>query len=318
MPASLFSDYLWEQNMTKLSSILVVVDPTVERDFVVERAVAIAKLTNVKVTLFINHANTLAKNSYVYEGIDGKFFETQQRLFEQHYRETLRSVSAQMTDAGIETTTEFNDSHNLAEAIIEKAKSGDYDLVMKSTHHHGAIDRLLVTNTDWRLIRKCQIPLLMVKPYTWKPNGAIVTAVDPMHVKAEQSALDKRLLETAQALAHQLAQTPHVFHSYFPFESALFPLAGESAEHIARIKQQHQVKLNELLIGYGFNRSNVHLSKGELVPSLLHLLKQTQANLLVIGALSRNALERAIVGNTAEKILETCPCDVLVTKTSAR
>jgi hypothetical protein len=58
MPASLFSDYLWEQNMTKLSSILVVVDPTVERDFVVERAVAIAKLTNVKVTLFINHANT--------------------------------------------------------------------------------------------------------------------------------------------------------------------------------------------------------------------------------------------------------------------
>lgn len=302
--------------MTKLASILVVVDPTVERDYVIERALAIAKLTNVRVTLFINHANSLTDHSYAYEGIDGKFFETQQKLFEQHYHDSLRSISAEMTDAGIETTTEFSGSHNLAEAIINKVKSSDYDLVIKSTHHHGIIGRILVTNTDWRLIRKCPAPLLLVKPYSWKKNGAIVTAVDPMHVKAEQSALDKRLLATTEALAHQLQQTAHVFHSYFPFESALFPLSGESAEHIARIKKQHWEKLNELLSGYGINKENVHMSKGELVPALIQMLKQTEANLLVIGALSRNAIERAIVGNTAEKILENCPCDVLVTKSA--
>jgi universal stress protein E len=300
--------------MIKLNSILVVVDPTVERDFVIERAIAIAKLSNARVTLFINNANTLSEHSLAYEGIDPKFFETQRKLFEQHYHETLRTVLAMMTDAGVETDTEFNDNHNLAEAIIKKAVSGNYDLVMKSTHHHGVIDRLLVTNTDWRLIRKCPTPLMLVKPYPWKAHGAIITAVDPMHVKAEQSALDKHLLATTEALAHQLQQTPHVFHSYFPFESALFPLSGGSAEHIARIKKQHSEKLNELLRAYPIKEENVHLSKGELVPALTQTLTQIEANLLIIGALSRNVIERAIVGNTAAKILESCSCDILVTK----
>jgi universal stress protein E len=304
--------------MIKLNSILVIVDPTVERDFVIERAIAIAKLTKAQVTLFINNANTLSEHSLAYEGIDPKFFETQRKLFEQHYHETLRTVSAMMTDAGIETTTEFNDDHNLAEAIINKAVSADYDLVMKSTHHHGVIDRFLVTNTDWRLIRKCPTPLMLVKPYPWQDHGAIVTAVDPMHIKAEQSALDKHLLATTEALAHQLQQTPHVFHSYFPFQSALFPLSGGSAEHIARIEKQHSDKLNELLRAYPIKQENIHLSRGELIPALTRTLETIDANLLIIGALSRNVLERAIVGNTAEKILESCSCDVLVTKSPSQ
>ncbi len=300
--------------MINLNSILVVVDPTVERDFVIERAISLAKLTNAKVTLFINHANSLIEKSYVYEGIDKKFFETQQRLFQEHNQETLNSISSQMSDTGIDTTTEFTSGHNLAEAIIKKADCGKFDLVMKSTHHHGVIDRVFVTNTDWRLIRKCPAPLLLVKPLKWKDHGAIVTAVDPMHVKAEQTQLDQQLLSTTQALAEKWQQTAHVFHSYFPFESALFPLSGESAEHIARIKQQHAERLNTLLTDFNFDQENIHLSRGELIPALTQYLKQSEANLLVIGALSRNALERAIVGNTAEKILESCPCDILVTK----
>lgn len=300
--------------MIKLQSILVVVDPTAERDFVIERAKSIAKQTNARVTLFINQVNSFAEYAYAYEGIDGQFFAAQQQLLEDHYNETLHRVSAELTDAGIETSTEFNIAPNLAEAIVSKAKSADYDLVIKSTHHHGVIDRFIVTNTDWRVIRKCPVPLLLVKPYPWRANGAIVTAVDPMHVKAEQSNLDKRLLEATVALAHQFQQTPHVFHSYFPFDSALFPLSGNSAERIARIRTHHSEKLNELLSAYPFAQENVHLSKGELIPALTAVLKQIEANLLVIGALSRNAIERAIVGNTAEKILENSPCDVLVIK----
>ena len=68
------------------------------------------------------------------------------------------------------------------------------------------------------------------------------------------------------------------------------------------------------LSGYDIAEDNVELSEGELVPELIKYLKLVDANALVIGALSRNVLERAIVGNTAEKILEDCPCDVLVLK----
>lgn len=65
---------------------------------------------------------------------------------------------------------------------------------------------------------------------------------------------------------------------------------------------------------HGLAEDKLELSRGELAPDLVRYLKSSNANLLVIGALSRNFLERAIVGNTAEKILEDCPCDVLVMK----
>ncbi len=300
--------------MIKLNTVLVVVDPTVERDFVIERAISIAKTTNAQITLFINQALLIAPQSYAYEGIDGKFFEAQQKLLEQHYHETLRTVQQEMASAGILSSIEFGNKHNLADAISDKAKSADYDLVIKSTHHYGIIDRYLLTNTDWRLIRTCPIPLLLVKPYPWKPNGSIVVAVDPMHPKAEQSALDQRLLETAEALALQFKQTPHVFHSYFPFDRAYFPLSGRSAETIASLKRQHSEQLTKLLSGYKIQEENIHLSSGELVPALLQTIKLADANLLIIGALSRTILERALIGSTAEKILEQCPCDVLIEK----
>ena len=44
--------------MNTNSSILVVVDPTVDRDFVVDRAALIAKASNGTVRLLMNNADT--------------------------------------------------------------------------------------------------------------------------------------------------------------------------------------------------------------------------------------------------------------------
>ncbi len=297
-----------------LNSILVIVDPTIEEDFVIERAIAIAKISNARITLFINQAITTTMHSYAYEGLDGRFFEAQQKLFEQHYHKTLQTVQTEVTNAGIQSSTVFRNKRDLAEAIIEQAKSADYDLVIKSTHHHGFIDRYLLTNTDWSIIRTCPAPLLLVKPYHWRNNGSIVTAVDPMHPKADQTDLNQRLLSTAEAFSLQFHQALHVFHSYFPFTKSFFPLSGQSAEVIATIKDKHSEQLTKLLSGFKIKKENVHLRSGELVPAVIDTLKQTNANLLIIGALSRTILELAIIGSTAEKILEHCPCDILIEK----
>jgi universal stress protein E len=96
----------------------------------------------------------------------------------------------------------------------------------------------------------------------------------------------------------------------------MFPLGVESTEHLVEVRKKHQKKLDELLADYQIEQDNIHLTHGDLVPSLINYLKSADANILVIGALSRNFLERAIVGNTAEKILDDCPCDVLVMKPS--
>lgn len=300
--------------MQSIKSILVVVDPTVDRDFVVDRARLIAKATAAKVNLFINNANSLNQRTYMYEGIDPQFFLTQRKLFTDHSRQNLEKLAAEFAKDKINVTTDFEEQHNLAEAIIEQAKKLAADLVIKSTHHHNLVQRSLITNTDWRLIRKCPTALLLVKPNAWVAKGSIVTAVDPLHVKAEQSRLDHELLETTEFFAGLLQQDAHVFHSYFPFVSTLFAPGAELLEGMERIRQLHAEKLHALLASHKFAKANIKLSHGELVPNLVKYLTDTKANVLLIGALSRNVLERAIVGDTAEKILEDCPCDVLVLK----
>lgn len=300
--------------MQPIKSILLVIDPTVDYDPACDRALFIAKSTGASVRLFINNENTLTSHSYVYEGVDGAFFENQRRLFEEHYRKILTENEQRFSSEGVDVSCHFAEQHHLAEAIIAETEKYQPDLVIKSTHHHKAIERSLISNTDWRLIRKCPAPLLLVKPGDWQAGGVAVTAVDPLHSKAEQAKLDRVLLDATTQISRQLNLKPCVFHSYFPFVSSLFPLETESSEHLERIKQHHRKALDELLTDYEIEEANVELSAGDLAPSLVQFLEDKSANLLIIGALSRNVIERAIVGNTAERILEGSPCDVLVLK----
>jgi len=300
--------------MQNIKKILVVIDPTVERDNAIERAKLIASATGATTNLFINNANTLNENSYLYEGIDPEFFIKQAALYAAHYQQLLERLAAEFTADNLIVSTNFHEEHNLAEAIIKQSVAVKADLVIKSTHHHNVLQRTLISNTDWRLIRKCPAPLLLVKPNKWLANGSVVTAVDPLHAKAEQSRLDHVLVETTEFIAEVLHQHPHIFHSYFPFVSTLFSSSAELTTSLDRIRMQHEQKVQDLLASHAIAKPNIKLSMGELAPNLIEYLTECGANMLVIGALSRSILERAIVGDTAQEILEGCPCDVLVMK----
>jgi universal stress protein E len=42
--------------------------------------------------------------------------------------------------------------------------------------------------------------------------------------------------------------------------------------------------------------------------------RELRADIAVMGAISRSALKRIVIGNTAERVLGALPCDVLVVK----
>ncbi len=304
--------------MQALNSILVVIDPTVERDYALSRARNLAKASGASVTLYINSNNSLSDHSYQYEGIDPEFFATQQKLFRDNHLRLLDELKQDFENDHIPVKTVFTEHHNLSEAIAQTASKEQADIIIKSTHHHSALQRSLITNTDWQLIRKSTTPLLLAKPRAWDTNGSIVTAIDPLHAKAEQSTLDHQLLDAMLYFARTLKQQPSVFHSYFPFVSTLFASGSEITASMNRIRDQHEETLAAVLKEHELDLSHLRMSRGDLVPKLIEHLKAVNGNLLVIGALSRNILERAIVGNTAEKILEDCPCDVLVIKSPRR
>ena len=104
--------------MQPIKSVLLVIDPTVDYDPACDRALFIAKSTGASVRLFINNENTLTSHSYVYEGVDGAFFENQRRLFEEHYRKILTENEQRFSSEGVDVSCHFAEQHHLAEAII--------------------------------------------------------------------------------------------------------------------------------------------------------------------------------------------------------
>ena len=62
---------------------------------------------------------------------------------------------------------------------------------------------------------------------------------------------------------------------------------------------------------------HVHVREGELVEITQSLLESMAVDLLVLSALSRSRLKRALVGGTAEKLLRAVDADILVIKRSA-
>ncbi len=56
------------------------------------------------------------------------------------------------------------------------------------------------------------------------------------------------------------------------------------------------------------------MSAVEITRSLPELTTLIQASVVVMGAVSRSRLDRMLIGNTAEKVLDKLECDVLIVK----
>ena len=51
-----------------------------------------------------------------------------------------------------------------------------------------------------------------------------------------------------------------------------------------------------------------------MASELRALTKRLRASLVVMGAISRSGIQRLLIGNTAERVLDDMPCDVLIVK----
>ena len=58
----------------------------------------------------------------------------------------------------------------------------------------------------------------------------------------------------------------------------------------------------------------MHVAEGATEELLSSLVKETSADLVMLGSVGRQGLSAALIGNTAEAVLNRIPCDVLVIK----
>ena len=202
---------------------------------------------------------------------------------------------------GFDVTTSASWDHPLHEGIVRQVLRSDPRSSSRIPTTIRACDVRCFTNTDWHLIRDCPAPLWLVKPETQFEKPVLLAAVDPMHDNDKPANLDRRLLSEAFELADEVGG------------SCTFSMpTTRSSIRTTRSSPRRRMPtaMQKLVEQFQIADDRVHLHAGNAVDLLPQLAADIGAALVVMGAVSRSRLEHAIVGSTAENVLDLLPCDV--------
>ncbi len=294
--------------MFELTKILVVVDPDSEIQLAVNKGIKLAKLAGAELQLFMADYSRYLEDGYFFDPVRA-------RKLRQEHREKqlndLEQIAEPIRAQGLEVSVSYAWGNPSYEEIVRTVGEANPSLVIKSSQPHKKIASTLLSNQDWELIRYCPAPLLLVKVGNWGAKPVFIASVDPDHQHDKPAALDHKLIDIAQALAKISAGEVHLFHSTkLPSLAGLYPLKADYKVDLE--------KINKLALKHSLTEQQCHLSEQDISQSLPELVSSLDASVVVMGAISRSRLDRVLIGNTAEKVLDRVWSDVLLVKPDPR
>jgi universal stress protein E len=206
------------------------------------------------------------------------------------------------------------------EAILREAARIQADLIVAEAHprgHHGAA---LLHLTDWELLRRSPVPVLLVKrpdPYR-HPN--VLVALDPDHTFDKPVRLDAEILAVGSTITNALQGTLHAVHAYAPVPPSVISHGTTSAAALMEVQRLAAATATDKLAG-AVRTADIPAARrhviGRHVPDAIEeVAVQCRSAMVVMGAVARSGLKRLLIGNTVERVLDQLSCDILVVKTA--
>lgn len=202
----------------------------------------------------------------------------------------------------------------LGEAFVEithAVQQEGYDLVMAGTRGISAWKQFIVGSTAKRLIRKCPSAVWIVKAEHAECPEVILAPSDFSEVSRKAVLHGLRIAEKANAEFHLV----HVIDSK--------DVAKDFLEHITpntslrdEINHEATHRLNGFLKSLGNTSVNIvcHLTWGYPWQEISRIAAKHNADLITMGTVGRSGVKGVLLGNTAERVLESCECSVLTIK----
>ena len=304
--------------MKTISTILCVIDPTVEAQPALERAAWFASGSRAELELLVCCYNEYLSGTRFYDLVS---LEQARTDMLEGYRQRLEQLAKSLRREGLAVRTAVAWDHPLHEGIVRHAAMMAADIVFKDTHHHSALSRALFTNTDWDLIRTCASPLWLVKPVPLANDPVFIAAIDPMNANDKPASLDDRILAMGKTVCSATGGQVHAFHSYDPrialssaTARAYLPVSLPLDEIENGMRAAHESRVAEITGHHEIHPGRIHVVSGLTHEELPDLARRLGASVVIMGAVARNRLKRVFIGATAERTLEHLPCDLLIVK----
>ncbi|KPH92034.1 universal stress protein UspE [Pseudoalteromonas undina] len=297
--------------METIKRIIAVIDPTKDDQNALARSIDLAKKSGASITAFM----TVYDFSYeMTTMLSGDEREAMRQAVLKDRELWLKDLVSPYQNINIDTQVIW---HNRPyEAIINTVINDKYDLVIKGTHQHGALKAVIFTPTDWHLVRKCPTPVLFVKDMQWPAQGNILAAVNAVSENEQHLSLNKRIIKDAQFLCELANAKLNLVNAYpaTPVNIAIEIPEFNPGLYNESVKKHHIKSTNELANEFNLTSDQCFIEEGlpeDVIPDVANRLN---SELVVIGTVGRTGLSAALVGNTAEHVIDSLDCDVLALK----
>ncbi|HLT03498.1 MAG TPA: universal stress protein [Pseudomonas sp.] len=273
--------------MQAIRSILVVIQPDLPEQLALKRAQLIAGVTQ-------SHLHLLVCAEA-----------------DQDHTALLDELAETLATEGFSCSAQQAWQDTPHQTVIAAQQSEGCDLVIKQHRRDSLLKKAFLTPEDWKLLRYCPCPVLMVKtddPWSGRP---VLAAVDVGNSDSEHQTLHSGIVSHAYDIA-RLCQGPlHVLSAH---PSPMLSAADPTFQLKESIEQRYREACRKFQDEFEIEDRYLHIEEGPadvLIPKTAH---QLNAAVTVIGTVARTGLAGALMGNTAEVVLDSLASDVLVLK----
>ncbi|MNV49419.1 hypothetical protein D3C71_1413730 [compost metagenome] len=223
----------------------------------------------------------------------------------------LGVLKAALQGDGYNVTTEQAWNQSLHQTIVDVQQAEGCGLVVKQHYPDSALKKALLTPEDWKLLRQCPSPVLLVKTAgSWK-DKVILAAIDVGNTDLEHRHLHNTIIDHGYDIATLAKARLHVISAH---PSPMLSSADPTFQLSETIQTRYREQCKSFQAEFDIDDDHLHIEEGPadvLIPFMVHKL---QAAVIVIGTVARSGLSGALIGNTAEVVLDAVESDVLVLK----
>ncbi len=224
--------------------------------------------------------------------------------------------------AGIESKLEAKGAKDVTSSVIgglaaitidQLARDGAYDMIAMSDGTHGRVQQFLIGSTTSRVISHAPCTVLVMKNVASTPMKNIVVAIDGSEAALNAATSAVKLFGLAQRDVQMTlinvvsVKGMYKFISPVQFIAAIednLVMSGEASLAAA------EKELSEL----GMTKLDNVLKNGEPADEIINFAESIKADLIIMGAQGRSAVEKFLVGAVSNRVSTFAKCSTAVIK----
>jgi len=303
-------------DMKRFSNILVATDTRLEDQSIIDEAAKLAKecdaaLKIVDVVPPFPWTVRLLVNDH--EHMNGLMIR------EKH--EQLKSLAEPLRADGINVETQVLSGKSSVE-IIREVLRHKHDLVMRVAKGSDSRRKGYFGTTGTRLLRECPCAVHLVAPNSPSLVRHVLACIDTSTGESIDAELNEDIFDLAEAVSKRYGAKLSIAHAWTIDGEKLLEgrMPKSEYEQMKKSRQEYiEGLLGKFLQGHGcvIDDDHVHMLKGNAPSVIPEFASLEGVDLIVMGTVGRSGAVGMIIGNTAERILDSIECSVIAVKPSS-